>query len=292
MMKNFTITGFADEISSDFNEQIRVLQENEISHIEIRGIEGKNVSDFSLEEARRYKEILDKNRIRVSSIGSPIGKINIEDSFSEHLEKFKHTLQIATIFESPYIRMFSFFIDDSKNPDDFKNEVIRRWLLFLEAAKQYSNITLLHENEKGIYGDTPDRCLTLIKELNNSQIKLAFDPANFVQCDVEVYPRAFNLLKEHIGYLHIKDALFSSHKVTPAGLGDGKIEAVLSALVKQNYVGFASLEPHLSIFDGFLELEKENISIEGDSSEGEKLFTLASNSLKEIIVSKLGLEWR
>ncbi len=150
---------------------------------------------------------------------------------------------------------------------------------------------MLHENEKDIYGDIPERCAKLLTELNNPQVKAAFDPANFVQCDVEVYPHAYELLKDEIGYMHIKDAHFADHKVTPAGLGDGQVEAVLRALVANGFTGFASLEPHLSIFDGFAALEKEGVSIEETKSDGEKLFTVASNALKKILVENMGQEW-
>ncbi|MDH6363992.1 sugar phosphate isomerase/epimerase [Enterococcus sp. PF1-24] len=291
-MDNFIVTGFADEISPDFENQVSVLKKNGISHIEIRGIDGKNVSDFSIEEAQLYKQKFDDAGIKVSSIGSPIGKINIEEAFSEHLEKFKHVLAIAEIFNSPYIRMFSFFIDEGKNADDFKEEVLNRWRQFLAVAKDYPKITLLHENEKDIYGDLPERCFTLIEELANPQLKVAFDPANFVQCDVEVYPRAYNLLKDQIAYMHIKDAKFSDHKVTPAGMGDGQVQRVLEELVSQDFRGFVSLEPHLSIFDGFAELEKENVSISAEASDGEKLFTVASDALKTILVDGMKQEWK
>lgn len=291
-MNNFTITGFADEISPKLDDQIRVLKNNKITHLEMRGVNGKSVSDFTLDEARSYHQKLAEAGLAVSSIGSPIGKINIHDEFAPHLEKFKHTLEIARNFQAPYIRMFSFFISPDENPDDFKDEVIARWKQFLAVAKDYPEITLLHENEKEIYGDTPERCLTLVEELNSSQLKVAFDPANFVQCDVKVFPHAFNLLKDHIAYMHIKDAKYSDHKVTPAGLGDGNVQAVLEALVAQNFNGFASLEPHLSIFDGFAKLEPGSEVTEKADSHGDLLFTVASDALKTILVDKMGQEWK
>lgn len=296
-MNNFTITGFADEIASELDLQIKGLKENGISHIEVRGINGTNVSEMTIEQAEKYKNVLRENGIQVSSIGSPIGKIDIETSFEEHLKLFKHVLDLAMAFESPFVRMFSFFIPEGKKADDYYEEVISRWRRFLEVAKDYPQITLLHENEKDIYGDTPERCLKLLNDLNSSQVKAAFDPANFVQCDVEVYPRAYELLKEHIGYMHIKDARFEDHKVTPAGLGDGNVELVLQALAGIGFEGFASLEPHLSIFDGFMNLEKDGVSVdstisEGNKSDGEKLFAIASQSLKKIIVDNMGQEWK
>lgn len=292
-MNNFKISGFADEISPNLEQQIRVLKENGISYIEIRSIEKKNVSEFSIKEAKEYKKILDEKKIGVSSIGSPIGKISINEPFEEHLERFKHVLKIAELFESPFIRMFSFYIDKEDNPDNYHDEVVYKWRKFINVANNYPTITLLHENEKNIYGDTPLRCLKLLKDLNNPKVRLAFDPANFVQCDVEVFPYVYEMLKDYISYVHIKDALFLDHKVTPAGDGDGEIKNVLENLLKNNYSGYLSLEPHLTDFEGFSNLEKENISISESKEKlnGEELFTLASDSLKNIIVNEMKLRW-
>lgn len=291
-MNNFTITGFADEIASELDTQIKGLKENGISHIEVRGINGKNISELSLEEALEYQAQLQAAGIQVSSLGSPIGKISIEDPFEEHLALFRHVLDLAGVFASPYVRMFSFFIPEGKDADNYHEEVVTRWQQFLAVAKDYPEITLLHENEKDIYGDTPERCLKLLQALQSDQVKAAFDPANFVQCDVEVYPHAYQLLKEYIGYMHIKDAKYADHNVTPAGMGDGKVAQVLTALVADEFQGFASLEPHLSIFDGFAALEKAGVSIATEKSDGEKLFTVASEALKKIIVEDLGQEWK
>lgn len=291
-MKNFIISGFADEISSDLATQIRVLKENKIKYLELRSIDGKNVSEFTFEEAKKYKNQLDKNDIRVSSIGSPIGKISIKDPFSPHLDLFKHVLEIARIFNAPYIRLFSFFIPKGENPDEYTDQVIERMHQFLILVRDYPEITLLHENEKDIYGDIPQRCAILFERLNNPQFQAAFDPANFVQCNVEVYPQAFDLLKDKITYLHIKDARYSDHKVTPAAMGDGQVANILKALVEKGFIGFASIEPHLSFFDGFLDLEKAETSIENYEGNGEKLFSVASEALKKILVEEMNQEWK
>ncbi|MBS7578155.1 MULTISPECIES: TIM barrel protein [unclassified Enterococcus] len=289
-MKNFKITAFADEIDLRMDFQLKVLQKNKISHIEVRGLDGKNISEISLSEAKAYQQKFEAHQIKVSSLGSPIGKIDIEAPFEAHLELFKHVLKLAKIFKSPYIRMFSFYISEGKNPDDFRDVVIKRWQAFLEAAKDYPEITLLHENEKDIFGDTPERCLDLCQALKNPQLKLAFDPANFVQCDVEVFPKAFEMLKNEIAYVHIKDALFSNHEVMPAGYGDGQVKKVLEALVARDYHGFLSLEPHLANFTGFQELENGEESDKPEASEGEKLFNVASSALRKIL-DEMNQEW-
>lgn len=291
-MAKFTITGFADEISPDLDEQIRVLLANDIHHIEIRGIAGKNVSDFTLDEARQYHQKLVQSGIQVSSLGSPLGKIKITDDFTHQLDLFKHVLALADIFESPFIRAFSFYLDSDGDADRYQSEVIQRWRRFMNEAAAYPQITILHENEKEIFGDTPERCVTLLKAINSSQFRAAFDPANFVQCGVEVYPHAFELLLPYLAYVHIKDARFSDGEVTPAGFGDGRVKEVLSALVAQNYQGFLSLEPHLASFAGYEQLEHRSVSIQSHEQDGARTFTIASNALKEILVKQLDQQWQ
>ena len=220
-MSKFILSAFADEIDPALDVQMDVLEQHEISYIEIRGVDGKNITQYPLDEVKAIKEQLDDRGFKISAIGSPIGKINITDDFGPHLELFKHTLEIAKILETRYIRMFSFYIPEGEKPESYREEVMNRWRQFMQAA-QGTGITLLHENEKGIYGDTPQRCLDLVREINSEDMKLIFDPANFVQCDVETYPEAFELLKDHIAYMHIKDALYSDHSVCLPGRETGR----------------------------------------------------------------------
>lgn len=105
-MSKFILTGFADEISANFSEQLAGLQSLGVSHIELRGLDGTNVSDLTCEQARTYKKMLDDAGIRVSAVGSPIGKINVLEDFEPHYEKYLHTLELCEIFETQYMRMF------------------------------------------------------------------------------------------------------------------------------------------------------------------------------------------
>ena len=284
-VSKFILTGFADEIDPNLKTQMDVLDKLDISHIEIRGVNGKNIVEHSLEEVKDIKRQLDERGFKISAVGSPLGKIDIDDDFEPHMELFKHTLEIAKILETNYIRLFSFYIPEGENAKDFRDEVLRRLGEFIKEAEG-TGITLLHENEKGIYGDTPERCLDIIETLDSDIFKAIFDPANFVQIDAETYPLAFDLLKSHILYMHIKDARYSDHQVVPAGQGDGKIEEILSALYNRRFEGFLSLEPHLANFVGLATLEKEDAGADLPDG-GEKEFTVATHALKEII-SRIG----
>lgn len=280
-MSRFILSAFADEIDTSLTTQMDVLEQHNIKHIEMRGVNGKNLVQHSLNEVKEIKKQLDDRGFKISAIGSPIGKINITEDFKLHLNLFKHTLEIANILETRYIRMFSFFIPKGEEPDLYRDEVMKRWCQFIKAAEGFG-VVLLHENEKGIYGDTAERCLDLLKTMNCDYMKAIFDPANFVQCGVETYPHAYNLLKDYVVYLHIKDAVVSDKHVVPFGYGDGKIEEILKELYNRRFTGFLSLEPHLGSFQGFAELEP-NSKINNLPEGGPKQFAIAVHALKKII---------
>lgn len=205
-MSKFIISGFADEIDPMLDKQMATLDELGVSYIEMRGVDDKNLCDCTLDEARAIKARLDSRGFKLSAVGSPIGKIQITDDFAPHLEKFRHALDIAEIMETKYIRMFSFFMPKDSDPAQWRDEVITRWNGFIEAAKG-RGITLLHENEKGIYGDIPERCLDLLKALDNPMVRATFDPANFVQCGAKPFPDGYELLKDYVEYVDRKSVV-------------------------------------------------------------------------------------
>lgn len=280
-MSNFIISGFADEISPDLDIQTEVLNSLGIEYIELRGIDGKNISTYNEDGFKSIKKRLDGKGIKVSSIGSPIGKIKITDDFAPDLESFKNMLSAAIIFGTKYIRVFSFYMPDGSDYDTFRDTVMERWQRYVEVA-QGSGIVLCHENEKGIYGDNAKRCLDIMKVFERPSVRSVFDPANFVQVGQDTKD-AYKLLAPYIEYIHIKDALSKDSSVVPAGFGDGNVEYILSNLNKSGFNNFASLEPHLGKFVGFAALEEGLDTTKMTTDSGSDKFILAYNSLKSII---------
>jgi len=282
MDNNFIITGFADEISSVVTEQFEHLNKLRIEYFEPRGIDGKNISDLNDEDVKVLKEKMQKYGIKVSSIGSPIGKIKITDDFCEHLEKLKRTIKIAKELGTKYIRIFSFYIPEGEKPKAYTDAVIERMKAMTKLAEE-EGVILLHENEKGIYGDIAPRCLEILEAVNSDNLKAVFDPANFIQCGQKTYPDGFKMLKKHVVYMHIKDAL-ENGDVVPAGYGLGDFKAILGELKADGYKGFLSFEPHLGSFKGLENLELDDKMTELEGSTPEK-FTLAYDALKKVIES-------
>ncbi len=254
-MKKLALTGFSDEISPVFDEQLHAVKEFGLSYIELRAADGVNVSDFTPEKLREVREKLDHAGISVSSIGSPIGKIGIDDDFSAHMEKFKRTLEIQKGLNAPYLRMFSFYLPKDRRPEDFREQVLDRVGTLAEEAARWESV-LLHENEKGIYGDTAPRCLDLMQELSGPYFKAVFDFANFVEVGQETWA-AYELLRPYMEYVHVKDVISAEKRVVPAGQGDGRVGDILTDLLHGGWRGFLSLEPHLVDFAGLAALEQD-----------------------------------
>lgn len=277
---SFKLAAFADESDNKFSGQLDALVRNGLDALEMRNVDGKNVVALTQKEAKEYKKHLSDKGLSVWSIGSPLGKIKITDDFSSHLNSFKAGMEIGSVLGASACRMFSFYMPDNENPEDYKNEVIDRLGKFTEIAKEY-DIVLCHENEKGIYGDIPERCLEIHKALPS--LKAVFDPANFVQCGVDTL-EAWDMLKDYVYYLHIKDSK-TDGAIVPAGVGNGNVKKIIE-LYKNIGGKVLTLEPHLFEFDGLGALEKEgNTSEVGgyNFATAEEAFDYAVNALLNII---------
>lgn len=279
-MEQIIISGFSDEIAPEFDTQLEAIHEWGLTHIELRAADGVNVSDFTPEKVKEVKEKLDRAGIKVSSIGSPIGKITIEDDFAPHLEKLKRTLEIQKELGAPYVRMFSFYLPKDRDPEEFRGKVMEQVGAMVEEAKAWDS-KLLHENEKGIYGDNASRCGELMDAFFGDHFRAVFDFANFVEVGQETLP-AYERLKPFIQYVHIKDALMKEKKVVPAGRGDGHVKEILGDLIGGGFHGFLSLEPHLTDFAGLAALEQD-AQKRGAALDGKSAWKLALDSLRNIL---------
>jgi len=279
-MEALNIYAFADEASGQIDGQIAAMQRNGLNGLEIRGVDGQNISDITVEKAREVRRKLDDAGLKVWSMGSPIGKIGIEsDDFAAHLDKLRHTLVLADVLGAKNLRMFSFYMPADKAAQ-WKNKVFDQVGKMLRVAEG-SGIAMCHENEKGIYGDNAERCFELLEAFPN--MDGVFDPANFVQCGQDTV-EAWKLLRDRIKYLHIKDALVDG-RVVPAGKGAGYVRAILDDFRARGGCD-VTIEPHLSVFAGLKDLERagEETKIDPFTYESsDAAFDAACNALKALM---------
>jgi sugar phosphate isomerase/epimerase len=240
-----SLSAFADEISQDPVEQLDVLSAHGIKFIEFRAIHGTNVLDLSDDQLGAFRDLLGSRGFGLSAIGSPIGKFRITDPFQEHLERFDRALKLADFYRTPRIRVFSFYMPPGDDPTSHRSEVMRRMAELTRRAAE-RKITLLLENEKGIFGDTAGRVADILDTVNSPFLVHAFDPANYVEIGQGV-EQAWSLLSRYVKHFHIKDYDSNTRRNVPAGAGEGQIPHILREAVAAGYAGFCVLEPHLVI---------------------------------------------
>lgn len=281
--KKIRLFAFSDEAGAELSKQIAAIKRNGLSGAELRGTEYGNVSDLTEAQAKEIKSRLDGEGLRVWSVGSPLGKIGINDPFEPEMEKLKRTLEIAYILGAPNIRMFSFYIPRKENLQSYRSKVIDRLGDMARITDTlHTGITLCHENEKGIYGENDVCCLEILEAV--PEIVGVFDPANFVQSGVDTL-KAWKLLKKKIRYLHIKDAL-ADGRVVPSGAGAGHVAEIAGDFVKMGGSAM-TVEPHLRVFSGLSELERDGERSQVGEAysypDADSAFDAACEAIKRII---------
>ncbi|GAC1358113.1 MAG: sugar phosphate isomerase/epimerase [Ktedonobacteraceae bacterium] len=268
------LSAFADEISPELDEQISVLKSEHIRFIDLRSIWQTNVVELSEQQITAAKRALDAAGIGVAAIASPIGKVPIDSSFQEHLALFERAIATAKAFSSSYIRIFSFYPPASTqtatpDPAAYRAEVLNH-LREMTTRASAAGLTLVHENEKAIYGDTIARCVDVFKGVNDPHLRSALDPANFLQCEQVPYPDAYEATKPWLEYVHVKDVR-ADGTLAVAGNGEARWPELLQRLHQDGYDGFMALEPHLAAagqYQGF---------------SGPDLFRQASQALQKLL---------
>lgn len=239
------LSGFGDEIDPDPAVQAAVLLALGASHIEVRSAWGTNVSELEAPQVAALRGILDEKGLKVSAVASPIGKVDVSLPVEHELDRLRQIISVAKGLDTKYIRIFSFYRAEDQNAEDIRDDVMVR-MGALAALAAESGVVLLHENEKGIFGDTPERVLDIMKTVDSPALRIAWDNANFVQVGVKPYTDGYAMLRPYLEYFQVKDALAGTGEVVPSGEGDGELDATIAALKADGFTGFASLEPHLA----------------------------------------------
>ena len=242
------ITQYAGQHSADaFKKRLQKLG---IPLLELRGVDGRSFTQLTDAEVDAVGEKLRRAGVGLSALGTPIGKIAVTDDFEAHKALLGRIMDIGDYLGCKRLRVFSFYRGEGQSVQAYAEAVYRMLGELLDAADA-QDIVLAHENEKGIYGDIPERCLDLV-ETFGGRLKCIFDPANFIQCGARPAD-AYPMLKKHIYYFHMKDALLADGSVVPCGMGDGSVPEIL-----KDYGGDETgltIEPHLKVFAGLNALQ-------------------------------------
>jgi sugar phosphate isomerase/epimerase len=273
------LSAFADEVTDDFLGQVKYLVKERVGYIEPRFINKKNIMDLTRDELNDARKLMQDNGLKVSAIGSPIGKVRLDEPFAPHLDKFKRAVDIAIFFESPYIRMFSYYAPQGHNIDEYRDQVMERMAAKVEMLKGI-DVTMVHENEAHIYGHSARNCVDIARTINSPKLRLAYDPANFVWAEsiTDNVESCWPLMKPYVVHVHIKDWKLGAKDVgSIPGEGDGQIKELLAELAAMNYDGCLTMEPHLQAGGQF------------GGSTGPKLFSKAIAAVRKL-ADEVGIE--
>jgi len=266
------LSAFADEVTDDFLEQVEYLAVERVGFIEPRFINKKNIMDLTKNELNEAKKMIQDHGLKVSAIGSPIGKVRLDEPFGPHLDKFKHAIDLAVFFETPFIRMFSYYAPEGKNIDDYRDRVMERMAAKTELLKNV-DVTMVHENEAHIYGHTAQNCVEIIETVDSPKLRLVYDPANFVWGEkiTDNIESCWPVMKPYVVHVHIKDWKLGAKDVgSIPGEGHGQIKELLAELAAANYEGCLTMEPHLKVGGQF------------GGSTGPELFSRAIEAVREL----------
>ncbi len=271
------LSAFADEVTDDFLEQVKYLADENVGYIEPRFINQKNIMDLARNELNEAGKMILDYGLKVSAIGSPIGKIRLDEPFGPHLDKFKHSVELAQFFETPFIRMFSYYAPEGENIDDCRRQVLERMAAKIEVIENV-DVTMVHENEANIYGHTAENCVDLVKAIDSPKFRLVYDPANFVSAGgiTNAVEACWLVMKPYVVHVHIKDWKPGANIGSIPGQGDGQIKELLAELAKIDYQGCLTMEPHLKAGGQF------------GGSTGPELFSQAIAAVREL-AAEVGL---
>lgn len=265
MNDNIILSAFADECCDSLDGQIRALGRLGVDRLEIRGVNGKNISELTDGEIRSVADKLSDAGISVPAIGSPIGKIAADGDIDAHIKTAHRVFGAATALGAKYVRVFSFY-PGNLSGTAYESAVIGHTARLISLADGFG-VTLCHENEAGIFGESPGSCRSLI-DVFDGRLKCVFDMGNFVLGGYDPL-EAYGLLSDSIAYFHVKDATRDG-AIVPPGCGDAQIAGIIGKHIAGGNVPVAvTLEPHLHGFVGLSGLTRRDYSLPYTYPDGE-----------------------
>ena len=245
-MVKYTLSGFADEISDDLNTQLLAHKKLGFKRIELRKTSGKEITDLSGAEVAETFRLTRFHKIRPYSIGSPIGKISLDDDIDAHFELARRACHITQVLGGKILRVFSFYPRENKAFDSSDRDKIVDFLKKLADIAHFYRITICLESGKGLYGDSPEKMKELLDLVNMDKLRCAFDMATFAENGHDPM-EAFELLRDYVMYFHVRDVDENGKNVQ---LGDGiaKIPEILKAYSDSKEGGetFVAIKPNLT----------------------------------------------
>lgn len=259
------LSGFADEAARGIDGQIKAIKELGWSHIELRSVNGRNITDISDAEFAEVADKLDAAGIQCCAFGSTIanwGK-SILEPMDDSLAEVERAIPRMQRLRVPYVRIMSFGILRNRSPEDqLLDERVRRLQMIVDRFAE-AGLQALHENCANYGGMGYPFTLKLLEAVKG--LKLIFDTANagisLDRSKPTPYPTQsawefYSKVRSHILHVHIKDGVFKCENPESIfedadygwpGEGNGDVRRIVADLLATNYPGGFSIEPHLAV---------------------------------------------
>lgn len=251
-----------DEISQDLEHAVRVMQEYQVKGAELRGLWNVNIADIDDATARRAKKLLDANGVQVVSIASPFYKCDLfeEDTqargpmhlatprdLSEQIDMLHRCIDMAHFFETPIIRVFSFW-KRGELTLEIGNRIVDAFAEPVKLAEQ-EGVILVLENEHSCYIGTGAEAGRVVQTIGSPHLRVCWDPGNALCAGETPYPDGYEAVRHMVAHVHIKDGVLEDGKVRFVVVGEGVIDysGQFEALRRDGYTGWISLETHARI---------------------------------------------
>jgi L-ribulose-5-phosphate 3-epimerase len=264
MSSPFRVAVINDEIGQDFGRSCEVIsREFGLEWIELRAMWNKNILNLDASEVAEARRILEKYKLRVTDIASPLFKVdwpgapksafspkgaqfNADFTFDQQDDVLARSLELAKVFQAERVRCFDFWrLDD---PAPYRAAMNEKLLLAAGVAGK-KGVTLLLENEAACNTGTAAEAAKVLAEIKSPSFMLNWDPGNAASRGEKVFPDGYALIpKERIGHCHCKDVTkrADGNNYDWAAMGRGIIDwtGQFAALKRDGYHLAVSLETH------------------------------------------------
>jgi len=247
------LSGVADMAGASIEKQIKAHKELGWDHIEIRNVDGKNLTDVDNDKFNQIAEKLDEAKMQVCCFGSQIANWarKISGSFDLDLKELKRAIPRMHRLHTKYIRIMSYPNDDWNN-DDWRKEVVTRLRELARIAKD-GGVVFAHENCSGWGNQGSEEALDMVETVNSPNLRFLFDTGN--KPDHMGTPWDIcQKVRDYIVHVHIKDYKAGKGKderfVVLPGEGDGQIDKIIKYLLSSGYKGGFSIEPSIIHYKG------------------------------------------
>lgn len=273
-----------DEVTQDIEKAVKFAKVHKLHGVELRSLEDTPIDLIPIKRIKEIRNILKCENLEVCNLSSSFFKCSIdsEEEYMENIEKLKRLMEIAHIFDCPYIRGFAFF--KSGKFQDRLDDIVDKFQKPIDMLKS-ENIQLLLEADPGVFTTNNRGLSQVISKLNSKNIAAIYDPGNDIyDPEGEIpYPDGFQYIERYMAHVHIKDAklIDGKPKSLKVGTGDVPYKDILKKLKEINYKGYIVLEthyrPNVEIPEELMRLPMGSLfSLNGDIASEESMHALKS----------------